>query len=66
MAVVLVFLGKDFRKRVPLLPLFLQDIELGISSLLQATKSCECTPIVKLRELYTRIILLSFALTWSF
>lgn len=66
MAVVLVFLGKDFHNRIPLLPLFLQDIELGISSLLQATKSCECTPIVNLRELHTRIILLSFALTWSF
>lgn len=66
MAVVLVFLGKDFLNRVPLLPAFLQDTELGISPLLQATKSCECTPIVKLKELYMRIILLSFALTWSF
>ena len=66
MAVVLVFLEKDFLNRVPLLPLFLQDIELGISSLLQATKSCEGTPIVKLGELYIRIVLLSFVLTWSF
>lgn len=66
MAVVLVFLGKDFLNRVPLLPFFPQDVELGISSLLQATKSCECTPIVKLRELYIRIVLLSFALTGSF